>query len=82
MVNFALTYASEPKTKKMKFENLKEKIIQQDDSDDSSDDDSSICNFKPSSKKGKKYQVYTEEEKLKILTYVGIFWRLFFSYVF
>jgi len=81
-VNLTLTYASEPKTKKMKFENLKEKKIQQDDSDDSSEDDSSICNFKPSSKKGKKYQVYTEEEKLKILTYVRTFWRLFFLMVF
>jgi len=62
----------EPLMKKIKLENLHGREIHQSESDMTSEDgeDDSVCNFKTSSKKGKKYQVYTEEEKLKILTYL------------
>jgi len=62
----------EPLMKKIKLQNLHGKEIHQSESDQSSEDgeDESVCNFKTSSKKGKKYQVYTEEEKLKVLTYL------------
>jgi len=61
-------------TKKFRADDLLERPVRRNDHDEYISDSSA----KTRSRKGKKYQVFSEEEKLEILTYVSVFWRLFF----